>query len=374
MKKILVFTYLQRHFKKLIPIIQELNKNKAISVTVVLMTAEEKQLAEEYGIKYQMLDVFTQKPRQYNFDLDWGLEPLIHAIDFIKPDLFLAIEVNFILRNAIRYCKQQGITNLVVQHGTPNIYSLHAFAPFEGDCFAAWGEFTKDFLVSQGVNPQKIMITGGPVFDRTLTLQPKRELIAEQLNIDPEKEWIVFTTQGVGPGNRPSEEELFIAVTEIAKLSLTYNHHQFIYQVHPGQSIETIKEMVDTVSHNAVIAKYHDTEELIAASHGMITFFSTTAIDTVLLKKPLLLINLTDDGDFLPFSRMGAAFVAYSPEEIELSFKKFIESSYQLLPYQETAANYVNYLNDGHAGERVLKQIVTMLGLNQERGDSNDPR
>lgn len=356
MKKVLIFTYLQRHFRKMIPIIKGFEKDKKINLSVLVLTKEEEKIAEHSGIKYQTLDEFTEKKRSCDFDLGWALEPLMRAIDKIKPDLFLAIEVNYILRNAVRYCKQKGIPSMIVQHGTPNSHSLHAFAPFEGDVFAAWGEFSKDFLVGNGVDGKKIVLTGGVPFDRTISLKPDKYKIAKKLEISSDKKWVIFTTQGVGPGGVPTGEEIKIGISEIAKESLKYPDVQLIFQVHPSQDIENVRKLMSGVKgSDAIVVKYKDTEELMKVSYGVITFFSTTALDAVIMGKPLILINLEDDKDFLPFVKMDAAFGAYSKEEIPVIFKEFLENGGKSKANLKKAAEYVNFKNDGRALERVME-------------------
>lgn len=353
----------------MLSIINELASDSRIKLSVILMTEEEKKLAIEHGIDFIMLDDFTNKKRNMNFDLAWGLEPLINAIDTIKPDLFIAIEVNLILRNAIRYCKQRKIPNLIIQHGTPNKYSLHAFIPFEGDCFAAWGDFSKDMLVENCVSPSKIVVTGGVPFDRTLAIIPDKIKIAQELGIDYKKKWIVFTTQGVGAGDRPTVEEIFTGVTEITKASLKKKDCQLIFQVHPGQSIDEIKSIVESVSnHTAIVVRYKDTEELIAASEGMITFFSTTAIDAVILSKPLLLIKLTADEDFFPFVKMGVAIGAYEGHKIGKAFENLLSQHEISTTNYQNAANYVNYQNDGKAIKRVMQLCYERLAMVDVKG------
>lgn len=357
MKKILIATYLQRHIKKMIPVIKALSADPDLDVRTLLLTAEEWAIAEKEGIKYSKFDEYADKPRRTDFDLSWGLGPLISAIDRISPDLFIAIEVNYILRNAVRYCSQKKVPNLIIQHGTPNKYSLHAFIPFEGDCFAAWGQFSKDFLVSHGMPEERIVITGGIPFDSALSLVPDRAKIASTLGIAPAKKWVVFTTQGAGAGNRPSEQEIFDGVTEVAQRAIAYKgEYELIYQVHPGQDVDYIKDMVNTVNdHNAVVVKYKDTKELIASSSGVITFFSTTAIDAVIMEKPLLLITLTDDADFFPFVQMEAAFGAFEKAEIKDAFDALINQFDYIKPNMKKAADYVNLENNGKALERVIK-------------------
>ena len=363
MKKILIVTYLERHLKKMLPIIKELERHDGIKLKVMLLTPDEWKLAESEGIKYSRFDDYTARKRRADFDLEWGLEPLINAIEKEKPHLFLAIEVNYILRNAIRHCKSLGIKTLIVQHGTPNKYSLHSFAPFEADCFAAWGDFTKEFLVKNEVEPERIVVTGGPVFDKTISLKPDKVKIYTELGIGPDsKRIIVFTTQGQGAGFRPSTEEIESGIIETIKAASQYQDVLLLFQVHPGQSVEDIQKVAEKADHSGVrVIKYHDTESLMAVSDGVITFFSTTAIDALILGKPLLTINLSDDRDFYPFVPMGAAFGAYTKEEIMPAFKKLIENPEELKDGREKAIPYVVYKTDGKSLERVLNLIEEFL-------------
>jgi len=104
--------------------------------------------------------------------------------------------------------------------------------------------------------------------------------------------------------------------------------------------------------------RYHDTEELIKAGDAMITFFSTTAIDAVLLRKPLLLINLSDDRDFFPFAEMGVALAAFSRDDIAVSIRRLI-GGFQIDDDKYAAAvHLMNHVNDGQALPRVLKNIL----------------
>jgi len=364
MKNVIIFTYLQRHLIKMFPIIAELQNNRQINLTVLLMTQEEQSLAIENHIEYKMLDEFTANIRQYDFDLGWGLEPLINAIDQIKPNIFLAIEVNYILRNAVRYCKQNGIKTIILQHGTPNRYSLHAFVPFEGDLFLAWGDFSKEFLVKNNMPPEKIILTGGVSFDRTLTLIPNKHRIAQTLNLNPHKKWILFTTQGSGSGSIPTPKEIRDGVAQTANSLKNNNEVQLIYQVHPSQKMAFIRALLrDIPSNNYVVCKYKDTEELIKSSDAMITFFSTTAIDAILLKKPLLLINLSEDKDFLPLPKMGVAIGVYDAKDISLSIENLLTGSPFENESYDRAIKYLNYKNDGKALQRVMDIIYDNIGV-----------
>ncbi len=361
MKKIIIFTYYARHFKKLLPLIRVLQKDERLAVYVVLMTQEEQLIAKENGIRYDMLDKYTKTPRNHDFDLGWGLGPLITAIDIIEPDLFIAIEVNYILRNAIRYCKQKKIHNVIIQHGLANKYSLQAFLPFEGECFLAWGEYTKNYLVENFVDEKKIIITGGINFDDTLKIKYDKDVISKYFRIDTNKKWIVFTTQTRGPGGCPSDDEIYWGISETAKAARNYSDCQLIFQVHPSQQIEEVQRILEDIEDTtAVVGKYINTEELIAASDGLITFFSTTAVDALILRKPIMLINLTEDKEFLPFVSQGAAIGAYERDEIAECYKKLVDTDITEIDMTDII-NKTNYKNDGKALSRVLDKCYDLL-------------
>ncbi|MCM8814323.1 MAG: polysaccharide pyruvyl transferase family protein [Candidatus Omnitrophica bacterium] len=362
-KKIVTFSYLPRHFNKLVPLIEYLPEEQYENI-VIVMTDEEKRLAEKEGIVVRKLDVYSETPRSADFDLAWGVMALIQAIDAEKPDLFIVIEVNYILRNAVHYCREKGIKTLIVQHGTPNKYSLHAFAPFEADCFAAWGEFSRQFLIEQGVAAERIVVTGGVHFDRTIALRPSRQAIFEALGIPHSREkLIVFTTQGPGPGNCPSAETITAAVQEIARCAGLHAEVQLLFQVHPSQEISQIQAVLKNMPEYAemLVCKYCDTEALMAIADGVITFFSTTALDAVVLRKPLLLINLGEDRTFLPFVQRGAAFGAYAVAEIAPAFEKLLCSGQELDAARERAIEDVVYKTDGQATTRIASVIDRLL-------------
>src|SRR3990172_6707369 len=108
-KKILITTYLERHLKKVMPIIQGLQELGGLEPLVLPLTPEEYELANREGIGFSKYEEYIGWERRTKWDFGWAMEALMNAIDTEKPDLFLAIEVNNILRNAVRYCKDKGV-------------------------------------------------------------------------------------------------------------------------------------------------------------------------------------------------------------------------------------------------------------------------
>ncbi|MSU08095.1 hypothetical protein FYJ84_03695 [Veillonellaceae bacterium WCA-693-APC-5D-A] len=368
MRKVLCFSYLERHLKKLLPVIKRLEYDGKVSVVTVIINGAEKEIAIKHNINYMMLDEFSDDNRNVSYDtkfedLQWGLLPLINCLRTLKPDLFLAMEVNYILRNAIHYCKVNHISNIIVQHGVPNKLSLHAFAPFEGDVFLSWGDFSKDFLINNHVDPAKIVLTGGCNFDHLADIKPDRNKYAELIGCNPSKKWIVFTTQGLGVGDRPTAQELHDAFLETAKAATESSEYELIYQAHPSQDIDYIYDVINEIEHkNCYVGRWGNTEELIACADGMITFFSTTAIDCVLLGVPLMLVNLEDEHNFLPFADMGAAISATCKEDIQSCIYNLLYPSKKIQLKQKEVSEYFNYKNDHYALDRIIEYIYSLFG------------
>lgn len=361
-RKILIASYLPRHLRKFLPVIKRLSEDTSLDTKLLLLTREEWTMAEESHIPFLEFDRYTYKRRTREFDLAWALEPLIRAIDEESPDLFICPEVNFIFRNAVRYCREKKIKTLVWQHGTPTKHSLHAFLPFEGDCFAAWGEFTRNVLVKGGMDEGKIQVTGYPPLDKLAETQAKAGRVRMELGLDSSKSLVVFTVQNPGgAGNRPSRRELKEAVAEVCLAVRKYPDRELIYQVHPGQEPLEVEDILRENGLRARVMKYGDTEALMAASELVITFFSTTAIDALAMDKNLLLINISDEEDFLPFVKMGAAFGAYRREEIGMRIEEIFSGFSPGDDKRRGALEYVAYKKDGQNTQRAVELIKRCL-------------
>jgi len=72
----------------------------------------------------------------------------------------------------------------------------------------------------------------------------------------------------------PTPEEIRSGVIETAMALEKNNDVHLIYQVHPSQAFESVKDLLrDIPQHNYIVCRYNDTEELIKSSDAMITFF-----------------------------------------------------------------------------------------------------
>lgn len=357
-KTILAMTYVQRHFKKMLPVLKRLLDDPSFDVQLLLFTPEEWRIAKENGIAFSRFeDYLPGVKRKSYFDWDFGLKAIINAIDQISPDMLFLIEVNYIARDAVRYANTLGIETFIMQHGTViKNWSMHAFAPLEAAYMATWGQFTNDCLIEIGVAPEKLIITGGPEFDQLISLVADRSGIAAEIGADSSKRWVVFTTQPAGPKGKPAQWENEKAVKQVYKTLERYMDVQIIFQVHPMQRVSDIEQYVDD---KAIVCKYPNTSELISESVCCITMYSTTALDAILLDADLLLINLREDLGGFPFEKRGAALKATTENEIDSKLTEILDGKASL--ERAATVEYTTYLPDGRACERVVAEIKKCL-------------
>jgi len=362
MGKILFFSYFERHLRKLAPLIRSLSYRTDINMVNLNLTQSEVDYCIKNQIPFTKLERYNSRVKRRDFDLLWGLEALIRAIDVEQPSIFIAAEVNYILRNAVRYCSQKGVTSIILQHGIPQPHSLHAFVPFEGDYFLTWGEYSKRYLIDNEFPENKIVVTGGMNFDEIINLLVNKKAVSEKIGADPEKNWVIFTMQG-SVGGFPTQEELEAGLITVVKEIRNYKNIQLIIKPHPEQRKELIYRTLGDLARFVVITDYTETSEIIKASDALITYFSSTALDALVLHKPILLINLSDDRDFLPLASMGAAEAAYTLEEIPVKLALLEKSmNYFSSTRSYQAASDMNYLNDGKALSRIESFCVDILG------------
>lgn len=361
-KRILYISYFEHHLLKAMPVLQAAQAYPGIEVVCACLTADATTKARTQGLSVIDIDPFAARPRQTEFDLGWVLDPMIRIIKEFNPDLVLVMEVNYSLRNIIRYCRDNRIKTMVMQHGAPNSSSLHAFAPFEGDIFAAWGDFSRDYLIKHGVPAERIVVTGSPSFIRYDNRPQDIKEVRAGLGVDDTEKIIVFTTQNTGAGGLPTAAEIRNGVQQAALALGKRSDARLFVQVTHSQPIREVQQLVDEVgAHQTIVGRYPNTQALIAASSGLITFFSTTAIEALFMEKPILLITLEGEQDFFPFVSMKAAYGAERPEEIEPAVNRLLDKPEALAEGRDLAAPPMVRSGGREAVDNIMVVIFELL-------------
>ncbi len=250
MKKISIIFGTRPEAIKLIPVILELKKNKNFDINICV-TAQHREMLD------QVLEIFNIKPdtdldlMQPNQTLSTLTSRIINAVDNYfseyKPDIVLVqgdtttvfavslvafyhkVKVGHVeagLRTGKKYSPFPEEINRVL---TSRIADLH-FAPTE---------ISKNNLLKEGINSEKIFITGNTVIDalflakeKVLELKPKVDGL--QKNLEEISPYILITGH-----RRENFGEGFINICKaISELSEKFSNYNFIYPVHLNPNVQ----------------------------------------------------------------------------------------------------------------------------------------
>lgn len=287
------------------------------------------------------------------------IEILKRAIDTERPDIVIVWDDRSRFgKTVVATAHLKKIPTLIAQHGiiagTPE-----DSGPTFADRMAVFGQYMKDCMVKGGAEPEKIIITGSPMHDRIVKNRFDKEKICNQLGINKYKKIVVFTTQLLG-------QEMMLR--NILKSLKNLPDIQLVIKLHPSENGKMHKRVVKEMNSDAVVIKDVDLYGLLSASDVMLTEFSTTAVEAMIIGKPVIIINLDNKPEVIPFVQSGAALGVYKPENIASTIKDALYNEEIRKKLEEKRKKFVYeqaYMVDGKATERVVALIEKMI--NEQR-------
>jgi UDP-N-acetylglucosamine 2-epimerase len=232
---------------------------------------------------------------------------------------------------------------------------------FLADKISVPGDFIKDLVLSCGVEERRIVVTGRPTYDALIHAEEKFDgtEICRKLKLDRSKKIVVYCTENLPPKDT---RNIFYAVCRALK---SFPDVQFVTKVHPSElSMSVYEEVARDVGVEPLITKGADIYEVLYICDLMITGFSTTALDAMILDKCVITINFTGLKDPIPFAESGAALGVYNEEDLtaaikqglyDASLKERLRRDRDMFVYEQT------YLKDGKATERIVDLIEQMV-------------
>lgn len=265
-----------------------------------------------------------------------------------------------------RDCSFQGKIETALfefKHGTRGKVGVYG----HGECskIAVFGDAVERMLVSEGVNPERIVVTGNPKFDKNLKYRNLncKGRVCQRWQISEDKDIILLLTQYFVESKIWSAEQRRKFVLAIANATAALPKTQLIIKLHPPiENEEDYQEIVKDLSPPPIICKYASLPELLNACSLAITVSSTAALEAMAMGKPVVIVDLFSTPGSSFYKGSGALFAEreegilpaiqkalYDPqtrEEMAKSMEKFV--------YQQA------YLQDGQASKRIADLIRSM--------------
>ena len=324
---------------------------------------------------YQQLDMII-----HNYGISNSikyLEWIKSVIDIENPDVILLIdEYNPIGRATVVAGKVCKVPTIAMQHGvfghtalgyrhniseisiTDDVNVHHCPLP---DITAVFGPHYLNLLYGMGNYPKgRVIVTGSTRYDHIVNMQNELNTrkIHVQLNLNPDKKLIVYTSQPIGK----MENDRILSC--ILKSLSNFPDAQLVIKVHPSERVVNKELLAKFDMERVIIIKTIDIYELLNACDVMITPFSTTALEAMILDKPVITINLTGLPDKIPYAKSGAAVGVYNEEELTPALKYIFEDESVKQELASKRKDFVfdhAYKMDGCASKRIAKVIHDII-------------
>jgi len=292
----------------------------------------------------------------------------ISSIDFVdrmikvsSSDIMCLMPDDFFLQQmAAALAKKHNIPTLSCSAAIETGNALAQMKHLRVDKKAAMGEIIRNLYVQSGVEPERIVVTGVAHFDQLFNRNKEQDKqVLARGSIDPDKKAILFTTDNITFSE--TKEMLAGVISAVLKM----NDMQLVIKVHPREDTEPYQEMAEEYRDSRIhVVKDTDLYALISSCELLVTKFSTTALEAMMIDKPVVTINLSGQPTPVPYAEEGATLGAYRYEGIEQAILKALydeETRDKLKAGRDKFVRRWAGEPDGKAAQRIVMFMKEMI-------------
>ncbi len=360
---------------KMAPLVKELEKHDGINCKVAV-TAQHREMLDQvldlFGITPEF-DLNIMTPNQTLFDITAkALTGLNEILDQEQPDIVLVhgdTTTTFVAGLAAFY-RQVKVGHVEAGLRTGNKYSPY---PEEmnrkltgalADIHFSPTRVAKANLLSEGVDPDHIMVTGNTVIDALLaTVRDNYTFNYPELDgIDYSNRRVLVVTTHRRENLGEPMRNVYSALRKVVE---QYSDVEVVFPVHKNPKV---KEIVDSVLGNTPRVHLIDPLEyepfinLMNKAHFVLTDSGGLQEEAPSLGKPVLVLRDTTERP--------EAVQAGTVKLVGTSYTEIVDTCSKLLDSDEEykkMANAVNPYGDGKACERIAEGIKYFFGIKEDR-------
>lgn len=235
-----------------------------------------------------------------------------------------------------------------------------------GGCskIAVFGDAIKGLLVSEGLAPDSIKVTGNPKFDILYNVKANGDSseLRQSLGISSNEKVIVLLTDylvEIGLWTVKQREQFILTIVEAVN---NLPKCKLIIKIHPLSENEVdYLKIVKKVPKKPIICRNTSLPELLNTCNLGITVMSTAGLEAMALGKILMVVNLFND--LSPFNEAGGVVVVHKKEDLLPALKVLLSHGLGDA-MKENADKYVYqqaYIQDGKAASRIADLIIQMV-------------
>lgn len=264
-------------------------------------------------------------------------------------------------------CLKSNIPTFVIQHGITG--HKNGFLPSFSKYFASWGKISREFLIRNGMDITKIILTGCPRFDNYFYINKnpnlKREIkekIYKEYGIKKDTKLIVLTTFHGSLTYRFNTSVLNSEIINFFDVSLnTFKNvsdiHIIIKLHYNDKNIQMTKDLIKLYGlENTTVVRDTDIVDLIVACDCFISGESTTVIEAMLVEKPVICISFNEREYITPFFEYNSVYKATNSNELIKQINRAFRDPLPLKNREQFLKDYL-YRLDGLSTRRVMNLI-----------------
>lgn len=261
------------------------------------------------------------------------------------------------------------VNNVFFEYGcaADELASSPSKQPLFPDKFSVYGDGSKDIL-KEARYPfyESIIVTGQPRYDMLARASEifDGEEFRHSLNIEPGKKLVLIASQPFRMfGNKKIFfRSIFQALKDDPQIRIVIKP-----KPHPSDAQEKWhKRLAEEMGVEAVVLpRNSDTNEALYACDVLITGYSTVALEAMILGKPVVTVNLTNQPDPVPYAQSGAALGVYKAEDIASAVEKALDDPETRGRLENGRQKYLYdqyHELDGQATKRIVDLIYKMIG------------
>ncbi|MEX2400652.1 MAG: hypothetical protein WD423_07755 [Rhodothermales bacterium] len=240
--------------------------------------------------------------------------------------------------------RQRGIRSVSIQHGL--FYEKVRPKYFLADEICVWGSYHAKFFEGLPDRQERVVITGSPKHDRL------RERAAN--NPRRERPLIVYASTPITISPGLSRNDYVKTVKDVVHASKAMPHCDFVVKMHPSENPYFARQLCIRfgAGANLCVTDEENVYDLIEQSSAVIVVSSTLGYEAMLMQRPVVILNLTGEDDWLPFQKHGTALGVRKEKELPTILE-------QVLNVPAKKIDAARYWHDGgDALERCLSIIA----------------
>lgn len=319
-------------------------------------------------IKNDLEKTFTSRMSEYIY-LIYGSKKFL---DQSHVKCIMSLNVIGETEKAILGLKKDDIESIMLEHAFANYvpsisrYDIGNMYSLFAEKIALWGPIQKNYLIDQHkINEDRIIMCGSPKHDS----YPQKE----QVSINSKKNILLCLRPIIdhsGHKNSNSFEKYHNVLKQILEFFKNNSNLTISVKLHPANELHTeiLKQEIKKISSKIKIYQSAPIKNLIQSSFFLINISpdgydpSTVIMESMLLKKPVVNINLDDDMVQFDFVKLNALINLNSSENFDYYFKKLLSDDNFYKNIINNSQIFLNqYLsNIGNASFNLVQHISKM--------------